>query len=184
MSRINTPPSIDEAPAASRPKLEQVKQMLGTVPNLFRMVANSPAALDGYLGMFGALSGGKLPAATHERIALAVAEANGCDYCLSAHAWLGKNVAKLDDAEMAANRRGTSNWTPAPMPRSRSRARSWSARHVSDAEFAASARRATVMREIDRDRGARGAQHLERLRQQRRAAPRSISRSCRCARSP
>ena len=51
-----------------------------------------------------------LPAATHERIALAVAEANGCDYCLSAHTWLGKNVAKLDDSEMAANRRGNSNW--------------------------------------------------------------------------
>jgi uncharacterized peroxidase-related enzyme len=109
MSRINTPPSIDEAPAASRPKLEQVRKMLGTVPNLFRMVANSPAALDGYLGMLGALAGGELPAPTRERIALAVAEANGCDYCLSAHTWLGKNVAKLDEAEMAANRRGASH---------------------------------------------------------------------------
>jgi uncharacterized peroxidase-related enzyme len=72
-------------------------------------VANSPAALDGYVGMLEALAAGELPAATHERIAIAIAEANGCDYCLSAHAWLGKNVAKLDEAEMAANRRGASN---------------------------------------------------------------------------
>ena len=50
-----------------------------------------------------------LPAATRERIALAVAEINGCDYCLSAHTYLGKNLAKLDDAEIAANRRGGSN---------------------------------------------------------------------------
>lgn len=108
MSRIATPASIDEAPPAARPQLEAVKKLLGTVPNLFRMVANSPAALQGYVGMLGALSKGALPAATHERIALAVAEANGCDYCLSAHAWLGKNVAKLEDAEMAANRAGAS----------------------------------------------------------------------------
>jgi uncharacterized peroxidase-related enzyme len=108
MSRIATPASIEEAPPAARPQLEAVKKMLGSVPNLFRMVATSPAALEGYLGMLGALSKGALPAATHERIALTVAEANGCDYCLSAHAWLGKNVARLDDAEMAANRTGSS----------------------------------------------------------------------------
>jgi len=108
MSRIRTPASIDEAPPAARPQLEAVKDLLGSAPNLFRMVANSPAALEGYVGMLGALAKGALPAATHERIALAVAEVNGCDYCLSAHAWLGKNVAKLDDAEMAANRRGGS----------------------------------------------------------------------------
>src|SRR5262249_16352270 len=46
---------------------------------------------------------------TRERIALAVAELNGCSYCLSAHTYLGKNLAKLDDAEMAANRNGASN---------------------------------------------------------------------------
>jgi uncharacterized peroxidase-related enzyme len=108
MSRIPTPASIDDAPPAARPQLEAVKKMLGSVPNLFRMVANSPAALEGYVGLLGALSKGSLPAATHERIALALAETNGCDYCLSAHAWLGQNVAKLDDAEMAANRRGAS----------------------------------------------------------------------------
>lgn len=108
MSRIHTPASIDEAPPAARASLETVKKLLGAAPNLFRMVANSPAALEGYVGMLGALSKGSLPAATHERIAMAVAESNACDYCLSAHAWLGKNVAKLDDAELAANRRGTS----------------------------------------------------------------------------
>ncbi len=50
-----------------------------------------------------------MPAATRERIALAVAEVNGCDYCLSAHTYLGRNLARLDDAEIAANRNGTSN---------------------------------------------------------------------------
>lgn len=109
MSRLVTPASIDAAPVASRPLLEAVKGLLGSVPNLFRVVSNSPAALEGYLGMNGALAKGALPAATRERIALAVAEINGCDYCLSAHTYLGKNVARLDDAEITANRNGASN---------------------------------------------------------------------------
>jgi uncharacterized peroxidase-related enzyme len=109
MSRIPTPAAISDAPAASQPLLEAVEKQLGVVPNLFRLVANSPAALQGYLGLSGALSKGALSAATRERIALAVAEINGCNYCLSAHTYLGKNLAKLDDAEITANRNGASN---------------------------------------------------------------------------
>ena len=46
MSRIPTPATIDDAPAASRPLLEAVKKQLGVAPNLFRLVANNPAALE------------------------------------------------------------------------------------------------------------------------------------------
>ena len=109
MARMLVPATIEAAPVASRPLLEAVKQQFGVVPNLFRLVANSPAALEGYLGLVGALSKGSLQAATRERIALAVAEINACDYCLSAHTYLGKNLAKLNDAEITANRNGTSN---------------------------------------------------------------------------
>lgn len=108
MSRINTPGTIDAAPASSRPQLEAVQKQLGSVPNLFRVVANSPAALEGYLGMSGALAKGSLSAATRERIALVVAQINGCGYCLSAHSYLGKHRTHLSDAEIAANRHGGS----------------------------------------------------------------------------
>jgi len=109
MSRIPTPATIEDAPAASRPMLQAVNKQLGIVPNLFRLVSTSPAALECYLGMQGALGKGSLPAQTRERIALAVAELNGCDYCLSAHTYLARNLAKLDDAEITANRSGASN---------------------------------------------------------------------------
>jgi uncharacterized peroxidase-related enzyme len=107
--RLLTPATIAAAPEASRPLLEDVKKLLGVVPNLFRMVANSPAALQGYVGMLGALGRGALSAATQERIALAIAELNACDYCLSAHTYLARHVAKLDESEVAANRSGSSN---------------------------------------------------------------------------
>lgn len=109
MSLIPTPATIADAPAASQPLLEAVKKQLGLAPNMFRLVANSPSALQGYIGMNGALSAGKLPPQTRERIALAIAEVNGCGYCLSAHTYLAKNLAKLDDAEITANRSGMSN---------------------------------------------------------------------------
>jgi len=108
MLRISTPSSIETSPLAARPLLTAVKALLGSVPNLFRVVANSPAALEGYLGLNGALAKGALDARTRERIALAVAEVNGCGYCLAAHTYLGEKVAKLDVVEMMANRRGGS----------------------------------------------------------------------------
>lgn len=109
MSRIPTPATIADAPAASQPLLEGVNKKLGVVPNMFRLIATSPAALEGYVGLSGALSKGKLPPQTRERVALAIAEFNGCSYCLSAHTYLGRNLAKLDDAEITANRNGASN---------------------------------------------------------------------------
>jgi len=108
MNRIAIP-SPDQTPAASIPLLDAVKKQLGVVPNLMKMVGNSPAALEGYLSLNSALNKGELNAKTHERIALAIAEINGCSYCLSAHTYLGKNVAKLDDAEIAQNRNGSSS---------------------------------------------------------------------------
>ncbi|MBK1659833.1 carboxymuconolactone decarboxylase family protein [Paracraurococcus ruber] len=108
MSRIATIPTIEAAPAAARPLLEGTKKALGSVPNLFRVVANSPAALEGYLGLNAALQKGSLEGRTRERLALAIAEANGCGYCLAAHSYLGKPLATLDEAEIAANRDGHS----------------------------------------------------------------------------
>lgn len=108
MSRIPTPASISEAPEASRALLEAVNSLLGTVPNLFRITSNSPKTLEGYLGLNGALSAGSLSAQTRERIALAVAQINDCDYCLAAHDYLGRNIAKLSTEEIEAARRGNS----------------------------------------------------------------------------
>jgi hypothetical protein len=58
MSRLPTPATIDAAPSASQPLLQAVNKQLGVVPNMFRLVANSPAALEGYLGLSGALNKG------------------------------------------------------------------------------------------------------------------------------
>jgi len=108
MSRIAIP-SLEASPDASRPLLDAVTKQLGSAPNLFRLLGTSPAALEGYLGLSGALGKGSLDARTRTRISMLVAELNRCDYCLSAHTYLGKNLAKLDDAELTANRDAASS---------------------------------------------------------------------------
>lgn len=96
---------IDPAEAAGQAKvlLDGVKAKVGAVPNLFRVLAHAPAALDGYLGLGAALSAGRFDAALREQIALTVAECNQCQYCLSAHTFIGRKVG-LSDAALSEAR--------------------------------------------------------------------------------
>ena len=59
MSRISIP-AAEQTPAASRPLLDAVRKQLGVVPNLMKVMGNSPAALGGYLALGGALAKGGL----------------------------------------------------------------------------------------------------------------------------
>jgi uncharacterized peroxidase-related enzyme len=106
MSRLAIP-ARDDVPEASKPILDTVQGQLGMVPNMFRLIAQSPAALQGFAANNGALTK-TLDVRTRERIALAVAQVNGCDYCLSAHSYLGLNLAKISPEEVALNRKGES----------------------------------------------------------------------------
>ncbi len=97
----------EDVPDASKPILDAVHKQLGVVPNMFRLIASSPAALQGFAANNGALTK-TLDVKTRERIALAVAQVDGCDYCLSAHSYLGLNLAKITPDEVALNRKGKS----------------------------------------------------------------------------
>lgn len=88
--------------------LDAVQSGLGMVPNFIRILANSPAALQAFLGLHAIAGAGALDPKTRERIALAVAEQNACQYCVSAHTAIGRK-AGLDGDEMLANRAGRSS---------------------------------------------------------------------------
>ncbi|MFA6266444.1 MAG: carboxymuconolactone decarboxylase family protein [Pseudolabrys sp.] len=100
--------TIDPASAkpAAKVLLDAVQKKLGVTPNMMRVMAANPSVLGAYLGFAGALGGGTLGAKLHEQIALAVAQANGCDYCLAAHSLIGKG-AGLDAEQIATARVGT-----------------------------------------------------------------------------
>ena len=101
--------AVDPAVAtgAAKQLLDVVQSKLGMTPNLMRTLANAPAALKGFLDLNNALAGGVLDSKFREQIALAVAQANACDYCLSAHTTIGAMVG-LTPNEIAASREGRS----------------------------------------------------------------------------
>jgi uncharacterized peroxidase-related enzyme len=89
--------------------LAQVQKSLGLTPNMTKVMANSPALLEGYLALSGAVGSGAIPAGVRERLAIATAQLNGCEYCLSAHTYIGANIAEVDAAELDNARRGESD---------------------------------------------------------------------------
>ena len=94
-----------EAPDQVLDLLGQVEADLGMTPDFFRILANAPAALQGYLSLDRALAAGSLPAGLRMRIAIAVSEANGCAYCVASHAALGKALG-LTEEDVHDSRRG------------------------------------------------------------------------------
>ncbi len=101
MARIQ-PLNQDNAPAASQPLLEAVNKKMGMVPNLLGTLAQAPAALSTYLSVSEVLGGGLLEAPERERVALAVGQANSCDYCLAAHTMIGKGAGLTVDETLLA----------------------------------------------------------------------------------
>ncbi|WP_182868268.1 carboxymuconolactone decarboxylase family protein [Rhodopirellula sp. JC639] len=96
MARIN-PLNPAEATGTAKELLGGVQSKLGMIPNMMSTMAHAPAVLDAYLKFSGALAGGGLSAKHRELIALAVGQASGCDYCLSAHTAIGKMVGLSAD---------------------------------------------------------------------------------------
>ena len=101
MSRL-TQQSETDAPEASKPFLATVKKNFGMIPNLVKVFANSPAVIEGYLGLATALSKGKFNAQEREAYALTIAGTNGCAYCASAHA-AAAGAMKVDADEIERN---------------------------------------------------------------------------------
>ena len=91
MARIK-PLNRNNASAPVAATLDAIKAKIGVVPNLFATFANAPAALNGYLAFSEALTHGRLTPAQRESLALAIGQANRCQYCLSAHTLLGKGA--------------------------------------------------------------------------------------------
>jgi uncharacterized peroxidase-related enzyme len=133
MSRVQiVDPKSATSPA--RELLDAVQAQLGVTPNFIRVLANAPKALEGFLGLYGAAGQFSLAKPMQERIALAVAEGNGCQYCVSAHTAIGRH-AGLDNEEILLSRQGRSTEARASAVVAFARTLSDNLGDVSDAEF-------------------------------------------------
>lgn len=126
----------ESAKGKAKELLDAVQAKLKITPNMTKVMANSPAVLQGYLQFSGALAGGALDAKLREEIALAVGEQNACQYCVSAHTAIGK-LTGLTEAEIEAAREARSSSSRHQAALTFARRLVASKGRPSDAEFAA-----------------------------------------------
>ena len=86
----------EEVTGKTKDLFNAVQAKLGVIPNMMKTMGNSPAVLEGYLNLSGALSHGKLSAKTGELLALTISESNSCNYCVAAHTFIGEKLLKTD----------------------------------------------------------------------------------------
>lgn len=95
-----TPVSIETADEAARPILEEIKGMYGLVPNFYSALGIDGASLRAYLAFESSIeSDCLLSLREREMISLAVANKNGCHYCVSGHTFSAKKMAGMSQAE-------------------------------------------------------------------------------------
>jgi len=135
MARIAIP-TKDTAPAQTKPILERYEKNLGVTPNFFSLIARSPDVLNAEANMH-AILGKSLGHDTRERIHIMTAEVNGCNYCLSAHTYVGGKFNRLSKEDMELNREGHSTDPKADAAVQFAYKVAKSRGHVTDADFAA-----------------------------------------------
>lgn len=91
----------------SKELFDAVQKKVGFIPNLIKVFGNSPATLQAYLSLGEITASGQFSNKFREQLALAIAEENDCDYCLSAHTAIGK-MNGLTDVQTEESRQGRS----------------------------------------------------------------------------
>lgn len=133
MSRL-IPIQPEKATGKAKELLDAVQAKLKITPNMTKVMANSPAVLQGYLQLNAALASGVLNPKLREEIALEVGEQNACEYCVSAHTAIGKMIG-LSDPEIEAARDARSSSPKHAAALAFARQLVAAKGHPSDAEF-------------------------------------------------
>lgn len=105
---------VDSATAtgAAGEQLAATQKLFGSTPNMFATAAHSPATLAAMNGFFESMGKSSLGGKVGEQVAVAVAQSNGCQYCLSAHTAIG-GMHGVSAANLASARDGRSDDTQA-----------------------------------------------------------------------
>ena len=98
--------TLDSAPAGSLPILDTANKALGFIPNLYAHLASSPAALQGYKQLGALLEQSGLTQEEQQAVLLTASVENGCEYCVAAHSFLARNMAKVSSDKISALRGG------------------------------------------------------------------------------
>lgn len=96
--------TIDDAPEAAKEGLLTAQKNSGYVPNLLRLLANAPVALETYQTVSGINACASLSLAEREAVQITAAAIHGCGYCVAGHTVLAEKKARLGEDVIAALR--------------------------------------------------------------------------------
>lgn len=98
--------TLDSAPTASQPLLQNSLKVWGFIPTLHATLAESPIALDAYTAMYTAITTHGTLSAVEQQIAFQVVNVlHSCEYCTAGHTYLSRAVQMPEDV-IAALRNG------------------------------------------------------------------------------
>ena len=93
--------SIESAPEAARDALAGGLKRYGFVPNLWAVMAESPALLKGYIALQTLFDETSLTPIERQVVQLAVSRFNACAYCMAAHSMIAGMFGAPDDVVQA-----------------------------------------------------------------------------------
>lgn len=99
----------ETATGKTKELFDAIQSKLGMVPNMMQTMGNSPAVLEGYLSFNELLAKSSIGPRTGELLAIAVANANGCEYCNAAHSYIGAKLVGIDKGAIETARAGLSS---------------------------------------------------------------------------
>lgn len=98
---------IDNAPTEAQPRLEAALKNNGFLPNLVRLLANAPTALETYQTVSAINGKASLTLAEREAVQITAAATHGCGFCVAGHTAIAEKKAKLDPSVIETLRNTT-----------------------------------------------------------------------------
>ena len=97
--------TVESAPEGSREALAKAQGHYGFIPNLLGVLAEAPAAVNGYVTLSGIFAESSLSPVEQQVVVLSISVENGCDYCVAAHSGAAR-MAEVPEYVLAALREG------------------------------------------------------------------------------
>jgi len=82
--------TLDTAPQASRKLLQNAEKQMGFIPNLFSVMAESPAVLESYQTLTRLFAKTAFTLTEQQLVLLSISRFRNCSYCLAAHGTIAK----------------------------------------------------------------------------------------------
>lgn len=96
---VYLPKTVEDAEPLAKQALEEAKRRIGSVPNIYGLMANSPGLLASYTASDRIFrESAALSAKEKEIVYLTISREHGCRYCVAVHSTLADGMSRVPPA--------------------------------------------------------------------------------------